>query len=217
MPVSLQRLDCYSNQLTSLPTLPASLQLLICYSNQLTSLPALPVGLTNLVCYVNQLTILPTLPASLADLRCDNNLLDFADLEAINPKPSIIYSATSQRYTILPATVSVATGGTLSINGIVGGTLNVYTWYKDGVVISGATSATYTKTGFVGADAGVYRCEVTSTFVGAGTTTGVTIYSSNVTVSFCPVLISNTTLANGVVGTAYSQTLTQKQTKKAYQ
>ena len=209
MPVSLQRLDCYSNQLTSLPTLPASLQLLICYSNQLTSLPALPVGLTNLVCYVNQLTILPTLPASLADLRCDNNLLDFADLEAINPKPSIIYSATSQRYTILPATVSVATGGTLSINGIVGGTLNVYTWYKDGVVISGATSATYTKTGFVGADAGVYRCEVTSTFVGAGTTTGVTIYSSNVTVSFCPVLISNTTLVNGTVGTAYSQTLTQ--------
>ena len=167
-------------------------------------MPALPASLTNLISYNNQLTSLPALPANLIFLNCENNKLDFADLEAINPKPSSYYGANPQNYIILPAIISVAGSATLTINGTIGGTLNVYKWYKDNALIVGATSATFTKTGFVGADAGVYRCEVTSTFVGVGTTTGITISSNNVTVSLCPtIMFNNTTTTNGVVGAAY--------------
>ena len=203
LPTNLMFLYARLNQLTNLPTLTANLLELDCGRNQLTSLPALPASLAYLDCSFNQLTALPTLFASLGQLFCRNNQLDFADLEAINPKPSIVYSAGPQNYTILPAIVSVATGGTLSINGTIGGTLNVYKWFKDNVLIVGATSATFTKTSFVLADAGIYRCEVTSTFVGVGTTTGISISSSNVTVC-STITFNNTTVTNGVVGTPYT-------------
>jgi len=73
LPASLIYLDCWSNQLSSLPTLPASLTGLSCFSNQLTSLPALPASLVNLFCTNNSLTNLPTLPALLNSLDCSNN------------------------------------------------------------------------------------------------------------------------------------------------
>ena len=205
LPTSLIRLFCSSNQLTSLPTLPTSLVRLFCNSNQLTSLPALHVGLIRIECYNNQLTSLPTLPAGLGLLQMQNNLLDFADLELINPKPSN-YTANPQHYTILPATIIMAIGGsTFSINGTVGGTLNVYKWYRNNVLIVGANSAIYTQTGFSASDIGLYRCEVTSTF-GAGATNGVAIISRNVAVTTpCPTLsFTNTTAPNGVIGVPYS-------------
>ncbi len=207
LPANLQSLVCQFNQLTSLPALPVSLQFLYCFNNQLTSLPALPAGFLRLEGYNNQLTSLPVLPVSLQFLACQFNLLDFADLEAINPKPSQ-YAANTQSYKILPATQSVATGATLTISGAIGGSLNVYQWYKNSTPISGATSATYTKTNITSADAGVYYCVVTSTYVGAGTTTGVTITSSNVTVCVDK-FITTLSLPSATIGTAYSQTLAQ--------
>ena len=45
---NLNNLNCYNNQLTSLPTLPNSLTALDCSYNQLTSLPTLPNSLTSL-------------------------------------------------------------------------------------------------------------------------------------------------------------------------
>ena len=204
LPTTLVFLNCIQNQLISLPVLPASLQDLYCNSNLLTSLPTLPASLRRLHCQSNRLTSLPSLPTGLQDLYCYNNLLDFADLEAISTRPAN-YGASPQYYDILPATVGVAIGGTLTINGTVGGTLNMYKWYRNNVLITGATSATFTKAGFVTADIGTYTCEVTSTFVGAGTTTGVNIRSSNVTVSLCSnITFTNTTVTNATVGTNYS-------------
>jgi RHS repeat-associated protein len=186
LPSTLNTLRCFNNQLTTLPTLPSTLRDLNCGYNQLISLPTLPSSLKELFCENNQLTSLPTLPSSLTDLLfCFNNQLDFADLQAINPKPND-YAANPQSYTILPATQSVVVGGIISINGTIGGTLNQYQWYKDGLSISaaaGGRNAVYTKTSATNADAGVYKCEVTSTYVGVGTTTGVTITSSNVTLA----------------------------------
>ena len=208
LPASLQELQCYSNLLGAyLPTitLPASLQFLYCDNNQLTSLPTLPANLVALYCNNNQLTSLPTLPVG--DLRCASNLLDFADLEAINPKP-VNYYVNPQSYKILPASQALASGTTLTISGAIGGSLNVYQWYKNSTPISGATSATYTKTNITSADAGVYYCEVTSTYVGAGTTTGVTITSSNVTVCVDK-FITTLSLPGATIGTAYTQTLAQ--------
>jgi len=69
-------LDCYDNQLTSLPPLPASLKILNCSYNQLTSLPDLKdlPSLKELYCDGNQLTSLPDLP-SLKQLGCCHNRL----------------------------------------------------------------------------------------------------------------------------------------------
>jgi len=72
---SLEHLFCYSNHLTSLPTLPASIIFINCSNNQLNSLPALPTSLLNLNCSENQLTSLPALPASLGYLSCSSNQL----------------------------------------------------------------------------------------------------------------------------------------------
>ncbi len=72
---SLEHLVCYSNHLTSLPTLPASIIFINCSNNQLNSLPALPTSLLNLDCSENQLTSLPALPASLGYLSCSSNQL----------------------------------------------------------------------------------------------------------------------------------------------
>jgi len=58
-------IDCYNNQLTSLPKLPNSLQELYCDNNKLTSLPKLLNSLQELDCSNNQLTELPELPKSL--------------------------------------------------------------------------------------------------------------------------------------------------------
>ena len=203
LPTSLQELACYQNKLAILPPLPAGLLFLHCGNNLLTNLPPLPAGLRVLTFETNLITTLPVLPTSLYTFSCVYNYLDFADLEAVNLKPDY-YLADIQRYTI----VGMLTNGTLTIDGTIGGTQNVYKWYKDDVLIAGANTPVFTKTGFTSADAGIYRCAVTSTFVGIGTTTGVTINSSNITVtltSICPTIIFKDNFAPyGMVGMEYS-------------
>ncbi len=63
-------INCWDNQLNSLPKLPNSLQNLQCSYNKLTSLPKLPNSLLNFTCYYNELTLLPELPNSLHYLYC---------------------------------------------------------------------------------------------------------------------------------------------------
>ncbi len=207
LPANLTNLNCENNLLTSLPVLPASLTYLDCSRNQLTSLLPLPTSLTVLNCGSNQLTSLPPLPTSLISFNPLDNQLDFADLEAINPRPPV-YSANPQNYKILPSIQSIASSATLTISGSIGGSLNVYQWYKDNVLIPSANSATYTKIGVVNTDEGVYKCVVTSSYIGLGTTTGVIITSSNVTITVrvpCPTIIFTTTTAtDGVIGTPYT-------------
>ncbi len=213
LPAGLRELTCFNNQLASLPTLPAglqflscgenplgillplptNLQILSCNNNELTNLPTLPSGLLSLDCRGNQLTNLPALPSSgFQSLNCRGNQLDFADLEAINPKPTSFYAADFQSYKILPATQTINIGSPVTINGAIGGSLNQYQWYKftsldplsGSTLIIGATNAILSIPAITFADAGKYRCEVKSTFVGAGTTTGVVIKSSDVLLSF---------------------------------
>lgn len=65
--------------------------------------------------------------------------------------------------TNLAATASVATGAAISLPVVVTGghAPYTYTWYKNGVVISGATAATYAKASAAAGDAGSYKCVVT--------------------------------------------------------
>jgi uncharacterized repeat protein (TIGR01451 family) len=73
--INLTTLNCYSNQLTSLPALPNSLTWLNCNSNQFNSLPQLPNSLTHLECGQNSLISLPVLPNTLTYLDCHYNLI----------------------------------------------------------------------------------------------------------------------------------------------
>ncbi len=189
LPTTLNKLVCTRNQLTSLPTLPGTLNDLTCASNQLTSLPTLPSGLQRLWCDFNKLTSLPPMPLTTTDLICKSNLLSFSDLEAAI-RPNTSYQASPQNYTIIPATQTLSSGNTLTINGGIGGSANVYQWIKNGSIIFGATSAVYSKANITDADAGLYRCIVTSTSIA-----GVSILSSNVIIC-TNVTITNTSLPN---------------------
>jgi len=64
-------ISCYSNPLTTLPTLPLELEELTCYSSTLTSLPTLPPNLRRLICLGNPLETLPELPSTLQQLRAE--------------------------------------------------------------------------------------------------------------------------------------------------
>jgi uncharacterized repeat protein (TIGR02543 family)/uncharacterized repeat protein (TIGR01451 family) len=82
LPASLTWLDCAGNKLDGLPdSLPGSLAHLDCQNNQLAVLPALPTNLIKLYCNGNQLTELPALPLSLAEIWCQvNHLTALPDL-----------------------------------------------------------------------------------------------------------------------------------------
>jgi len=96
----LKQLDCYSNNLTSLPILPNNLEILTCYENKLTSLPILPNSLTDLSCHLNQLSLLPALPNSLQVLNC--NLNKVTSLPTL-PSTLIQLYCFSNQLTSLPA------------------------------------------------------------------------------------------------------------------
>lgn len=66
--------------------------------------------------------------------------------------------------TNLTATKEVAEAGTLSMAIVAADGLTPYTyqWFKDGVAISGRTSASFSKAAVTAADAGVYHCVATS-------------------------------------------------------
>lgn len=66
--------------------------------------------------------------------------------------------------TNLTATKEVAEAGTLSLAIVAADGLTPYTyqWFKDGVAISGRTSASFSKAAVTAADAGVYHCVATS-------------------------------------------------------
>lgn len=180
LPNSLKILSCSVAKLTSLPVLPSNLENLLCEDNQLTNLPVLPSTLKGLYCGSNHLTNLPALPSGLKTLFCNNNNLDFADLENIVIPLTTIF-ASPQNFVISPATLTVDSNNTLTINGIIGGTGNHYSWYKNNTFLPGATSAVYTKANVTAADQAIYTCTVTSTL--GGKTSNVIINSNQITVT----------------------------------
>lgn len=100
--------------------------------------------------------------SSLINAFIENNLFDFADLEPFfNPGfRGLQYAPQPDIYTT--AQVTLREGATLTLNAATPGTVNQYKWLKDGIAISGANEANYTKT-IVLADAGSYTAEVTNT------------------------------------------------------
>jgi uncharacterized repeat protein (TIGR01451 family) len=100
LPLSLTYLECRNNQITTLPNLPSSLTTLDCRINLLTSLPTLPSSLTRLDCRGNQLTSIPNLPSSITDILCSSNQLSSLP---VLPSSLIYLSCGSNQITYLPA------------------------------------------------------------------------------------------------------------------
>lgn len=75
----------------------------------------------------------------------------------------------------------------------VGGSANIYQWFKDGILLPGKTSVSFSIPSLVLADAGAYTCSVTSSIV-----TGLTIATRASTISVLPAIV--TTLSENVVG-----------------
>lgn len=99
---------------------------------------------------------------------------------------SAILTVTAQAPTITsqPQNLSINSGSTAQFSVIVTGTPTLtYQWRKDGVPISGATAATYTKSNATSADAGSYSVVITNS---AGS---VTSAAATLTVSTAPVIV----------------------------
>jgi len=105
----------------------------------------------------------------------------------IATQPTSLYRTAGQNAS-LSVSASAGDGGTLS-----------YQWFKSGVVITNATSDTYSLTGVAISDSGSYLVEVTNTLGGVSTSTA----SSAATLTVASAL-SIATPTTGLSGTAHS-------------
>ncbi len=136
----------------------------------------------------NQLDALPTFPPALiTNLAVENNNLEFGDLESNIGTTGYVYSPQKN---LAGGTASICEGTTLTISFSTSGTANSYQWFKEGALISGATSATYSKNNATLSDAGNYTVQITSSLV-----PGLALQSDNFIVSIStlakPVIITS--------------------------
>ncbi len=134
-------------------------------------------GLQSLNIAGNEVTSLPDLsglPNASTTLTFDvsDNRLDFASLESNSTITNKVISPQKTFFTQEDVLSEVSTE--VSINRMVGGTANVYKWFKNDVVIAGQTGSTLTFASAQFTDEGTYRAEVTNTIV-----TNVTLNTAN--------------------------------------
>ena len=161
-------------------------------------------NLDNLLLYDNLLTDLPDLShlASLGILYIQDNRFTFEDIEPNITIPDFDYSPQAKIGETEDITKAEGSSVTFSVK--VGGTANQYQWYKDGVIISGATNSDYTIDPLDFGDAGSYTCEISNTIA-----TELTLKShpKNLTVVDAPTSITVTSPNGGetwYVRTAYN-------------
>jgi len=97
---------------------------------------------------------------SLNELTVQNNRFSFDDIE-----PNIYgvynFTYTPQDEVGEQQDLTVNVGESLTVSVSVGGANNLYQWKKDGSIIAGATSSSYTINPVSATDAGSYTCEIT--------------------------------------------------------
>ncbi len=85
-----------------------------------------------------------------------NNKLDFGDIETANLSVANTYNYSSQKR--IPI-IETNDAGEVTLSVSVDGTGNTYQWYKDDVIIDGATSSSYS---FNEGENGIYFCEISN-------------------------------------------------------
>jgi hypothetical protein len=115
----------------------------------------------------NQLENLPDLSAlaSLHELKIDSNRFTFEDIEPNIDVPDLtfIYSPQDSVGTEKMATVAIDSSYTVTVT--VGGLNNIYQWYLNGTLISGADANEYTLDPVKKEDYGSYHCLITNSVV----------------------------------------------------
>lgn len=126
-------------------------------------------------------TAIPAFPSgSITDYAVENNNLEFDDLEPNIGTSGFTYAPQAD----LPGgTASVYVGSPLLLSFSTGGTSNQYQWYKDGILIGGATSPDFSIASTALSDAGDYTVSITSTIV-----PGLTLQSQPFSVTVLPVI-----------------------------
>jgi hypothetical protein len=174
--LALRKLNIANNQLTVLPTgmeKLVNLQLLDISNNLLDILPNIFANMRNLTDFYAQNNLFKDLPASLSTLNTlqtfviHSNFLDFGDLETLRNLAVInttgaIYEPQDKVDVAQDLLFNLSQSIVLRVT--TAGTANRYQWFKDGIAIGGATSATYTKNFPNLADAGIYTVQITNTF-----------------------------------------------------
>jgi Leucine-rich repeat (LRR) protein len=185
---SLELLTFFGNQLTgSIPSEIGnltSLRALEFAGNSLMgSIPTQIGNLTNLeglYLSYNRFTDLPSLVSlsALKDLSIENNSLTFEDIEPNIGVPLLMFAYSPQDDVGEARNITIPMRQSFGVSVSVGGTHNQYQWYKDGSMISGATSNFYTINSVTEGDAGVYTCLITNTVA-----TELTLHSRPITVT----------------------------------
>ncbi|MBN1352071.1 T9SS type A sorting domain-containing protein [candidate division KSB1 bacterium] len=163
-------------------------------------------SLSRLYVYRNEFTELPDLShlSSLEYLFAYENRFTFEDIEPNIGIPDFRYS--NQAKVGYIENIIRPPGSSVTFSVSVGGTANQYQWYKDNVLITGATNDDYTINPIDYSDAGAYTCKITNTIA-----TALTLETNpkNLTVAEGPTSIS-VTYPNGgetwQVGSAYDVT-----------
>ncbi|MFC1569919.1 immunoglobulin domain-containing protein, partial [bacterium] len=144
--------------------------------NQLSGI--VPANIANILtlekfsCAENQFTDFPDLSGipSLIQLHIYNNQLTFEDIESNLGVYDYWYFP--QDSVGEEQTISTWLGANLTLSVSVGGSQNLYQWYRDDTLVEGADEAGYLMNPVVSADTGSYICEITNTLA-----TQLTLYS----------------------------------------
>jgi len=139
------------------------------YQNQLSgSVPASITSLTDLqefILFDNQLTDLPDLSAltNLQWLQIEQNGFTFEDIEPNIGVPSSSFIYAPQDSVGIPVDTTVEQGMSLELVTSVGGSSNVYEWYKNGIPIPGADKSSLVLNPVAYSDSGTYTCWISNT------------------------------------------------------
>ncbi|MFC2126584.1 hypothetical protein ACFLU5_17475, partial [Bacteroidota bacterium] len=160
------------------------------------NIPTLMTGLEYVDISNNQLNGLPNLStiSGFQTLKAANNNFDFGDLEPNASVPDFTYNP--QNPVTQPVDTFMKPNDIASLDVVMGGTNNNYQWYKDSVLISGATANSYFMTPVTPTDSGLYFCLIDNDLLPDLTLTTDffhVLFSSRTTDSLALVLLYNNT------------------------
>lgn len=161
----------------------SNLKVLLLNNNQLKgSIPAEIVNLKELYWFYlsnNHFDELPNLSSlvNLTQLRIQNNNFTFEDIEYNIGVASTMFDYHTQAKVGRPQSYTLNNGDNLTLSANVGGTANIYQWYKNNEAIIGETSSNYQISNFsLISDAGIYTYKLINTVVGGLTLESCKIY-----------------------------------------
>lgn len=163
-------------------------------------------NLEELRLHANRFSGLPDFSSisSLTDLIVDHNMFTFEDIEPNIGAPSSTFTYSPQDSVGAYIDTTVEAGSIKEFTILVGGASNQYQWYKNGIIIGGATSASYTIPSVTYLDSGTYHCRITNTVA-----TALTLYSRTFKLHvglIPPPTISSFSPTSGPIGTSVTIT-----------